>query len=63
MNTLLAVTKKRRNLIRIEKAFTTDFKRAFYERDEFRALKAKRQRERLRLDVARIFAADCKAAL
>lgn len=62
MRLLQAVTKKRRNLLRIERAYRTDYQEAVYRRDKERALLATHRRKQLTADVLRIYAAECKAA-
>jgi predicted AlkP superfamily phosphohydrolase/phosphomutase len=63
MTLLNAVTKKRRNLHRIEQAFRTEWNNAVYRRDEVRAVAVQNHRKHLTDDVLRIYDAEVKAAL
>lgn len=61
MNVLMAVTKKRRNLMRIEQAFRTERNEAIRKRDDMRLTQVQLRRLRLVDAVERSFKADCKA--
>ena len=62
MNVLMAFTRKRRNLIRIQRAYLTVAKQAVKDRDRIAFKRAHFRREALIAAVGRRFQADCEAA-
>jgi hypothetical protein len=62
MNLVLAVTKKRRNLIRIQRAYRTEHNRAVRARDQLLMEEVHQRKERLVKRVERTFRWDCGAS-